>query len=117
MEGLGVTGGGSTAWNRPRVMCSAPIPGRGTCANWRISSSAFSFWRTTSGSWCGICLTGTRQLFYARLPDVKNTAGSVAFPLDEVMPASAAYRWGLNHTVAVDDPLELFLLHMTEAGE
>jgi hypothetical protein len=64
-----------------------------------------------------VCMTGTRQLFYARLPEAKGTAGSVAFPLDEVMPASAAYRWSLNHTVAVDDPLELFPLHMTEAGE
>ena len=62
-------------------------------------------------------MTGTRQLFYARLPEVKGTAGSVAFPLDEVMPASAAYRWSLNHTVAVNDPLELFPLHLTEAGE
>jgi hypothetical protein len=64
-----------------------------------------------------VCMTGIRQLFYARLPDVKGTAGSVAFPLDEVMPASVAYRWSLNHTVGVDDPLELFPLHMKEAGE
>ncbi len=63
-----------------------------------------------------VCMTGTRQLFYARLPDVKGTAGSVAFVLDEVMPASAAYRWSIHHTVAVDQPLELFPLHMTEAG-
>jgi hypothetical protein len=63
-----------------------------------------------------VCMTGTRQLFYARLPDVKGTAGSVAFVLDEVMPASAAYRWSVHHTVAVDQPLELFPLHMTEAG-
>jgi hypothetical protein len=63
-----------------------------------------------------VCMIGTRQLFYARLPDVKGTAGSVAFVLDEVMPASAAYRWSINHTVAVDDPLELFPTHMTVAG-
>jgi hypothetical protein len=63
-----------------------------------------------------VCMTGTRQLFYARLPDVKGTAGSVAFVLDEVMPASAAYRWSVNHTVAVEDPMELFAVHMTEAG-
>jgi hypothetical protein len=41
----------------------------------------------------------------------------VAFVLDEVMPASAAYRWSLNHTVAVDDPLELFPRHVVEIGE
>jgi hypothetical protein len=63
-----------------------------------------------------VCMIGTRQLFYARLPEVKGTAGSVAFVLDEVVPASAAYRWSLNHTVAVDDPMELFPIHMTEAG-
>jgi hypothetical protein len=63
-----------------------------------------------------VCMTGTRQLFYARLPDVKGTAGSVAFVLDEVMPASAAYRWSVNHTVAVAQPMELFPLHMTEVG-
>ena len=28
----------------------------------------------------------------------------------------AAYRWSVNHTVGVDEPLELFPLHMTEAG-
>ncbi len=63
-----------------------------------------------------LCITGTRQMFYARLPDVKGTAGSVAFALDEVLPASAAYRWSVNHTVAVDDPMELFPVHMSEAG-
>ncbi len=57
-----------------------------------------------------VALTGTRQMFYARLPDVKGTAGGVAFPLDEVVRVSPAYRWTLNHTVRVDDPLELFTL-------
>ena len=46
-----------------------------------------------------LTLTGVRQMFYARLPDVKGTAGSVSFPLDEVLRASAAYRWTLNHTM------------------
>src|SRR5690606_34162895 len=55
-----------------------------------------------------VALTGTRQLFYARLPEVKGTAGGVSFIFDEVMQASAAYEWTLNHTMAVDDPLELF---------
>jgi len=61
-----------------------------------------------------VAITGTRQMFYARLPDVKGTAGGVAFPLDEVVPASAAYRWTLNHTMQVGDPLELFPLHLDE---
>jgi len=63
-----------------------------------------------------VAMTGLRQMFYARLPDVKGTAGSVAFPLDEVLHASPAYRWTLNHTVAVHDPMELFRTHMTDAG-
>jgi hypothetical protein len=63
-----------------------------------------------------MCLTGTRQMFYARLPAVKGTAGGVAFLLDEVMPASPAYRWTVNHTVRLDDPLELFPTFITEAG-
>ena len=63
-----------------------------------------------------LCITGTRQMFYARLPDVKGTAGGVAFPLDEVMPASPAYRWTVNHTMKVADPMELFPTHLTEAG-
>lgn len=63
-----------------------------------------------------VAMIGLRQMFYARLPDVKGTAGSVSFPLDEVLHASSAYRWTLNHTVAVDDPMELFPTHMVEAG-
>jgi Acyclic terpene utilisation family protein AtuA len=63
-----------------------------------------------------VCMIGTRQMFYARLPDVKGTAGSVAFVLDEVLPASPAYRWSVNHTVAVADPMELFPIRMREAG-
>jgi hypothetical protein len=63
-----------------------------------------------------VCMTGTRQMFYARLPDVKGSAGSVAFALDEVLRASPAYRWTVNHTLRCDDPLELFPTHMTTAG-
>ena len=63
-----------------------------------------------------VCMIGTRQMFYARLPDVKGSAGSVAFALDEVLRASPAYRWTLNHTLRCDDPLELFPTHMTTAG-
>jgi hypothetical protein len=63
-----------------------------------------------------LTMIGLRQMFYARLPDVKGTAGSVAFPLDEVLHASPAYRWTLNHTLAVDDPLALFPTGMIEVG-
>ncbi len=61
-----------------------------------------------------LTLTGLRQMFYARLPDVKGTAGSVAFALDEVLHASPAYRWTLNHTIEVSDPMELFQTHVIE---
>ena len=63
-----------------------------------------------------ICLTAFRQMFYARLPNVKGTAGGVAFILDEIMQASPAYRWTLNHTMKISDPMELFPVHMIEAG-
>ena len=63
-----------------------------------------------------VCLIGTRQMFYARLPEVKGSAGSVAFALDEVLRASPAYRWTVNHTLRCDHPLELFPTHMTSAG-
>ena len=63
-----------------------------------------------------LTMIGTRQMFYARLPEVKGSAGAVAFALDEVLRASPAYRWTLNHTLACNDPLELFPCHMTEAG-
>ena len=62
-----------------------------------------------------VCMIATRQMFYARLPQVKGTAGGVAFLLDEVMPASPAYRWTLNHTMRLDDPLELFPTFIAEA--
>lgn len=63
-----------------------------------------------------LTLTATRQLFYARLPDVKGTAGGVSFPFDEVMQASPACRWTINHTMAVGDGLELFPTHIETVG-
>jgi len=63
-----------------------------------------------------LCLIGTRQLFYARLPDVKGSAGGVAFVIDEVMKATPAFRWTINHTLAVDSPLELFPVHEQNVG-
>ena len=63
-----------------------------------------------------VCMIATRQMFYARLPEVKGTAGGVAFLLDEVMPASPAYLWTVNHTMRLDDPLEVFPTFIVEAG-
>lgn len=66
-----------------------------------------------------VTLFATRQLFYARLPEVKGTAGTAAFLTDEVLPATASYRWTINHTIPVADPMSLFELHMidVEAGK
>jgi hypothetical protein len=64
-----------------------------------------------------LTMIGTRQMFYARLPEVKGSAGSVAFALDEVLRATPAYRWTLNHTMRCDDPLELFATHVVTVGE
>jgi hypothetical protein len=63
-----------------------------------------------------VTMIGTRQIFYARLPEVKGTAGTAAFILDGVLPASPAYEWTINHVVSVDDPMELFDLHLIEIG-
>lgn len=61
-----------------------------------------------------ITLIGTRQIFYARLPEVKGTAGTAAFIMDEVVAISGGYNWTLNHVVPVDDPMELFKVQMIE---
>jgi len=63
-----------------------------------------------------VCMIGSRQMFYARLPDVKGSAGSVAFALDEVLRASPGCRWTINHTLRCDDPLELFPTHLEKVG-
>lgn len=63
-----------------------------------------------------VTLYATRQLFYARLPEVKGTAGTAAFLTDEVLPATTSYRWTMNHIVPVDDPMSLFDLHLIDVG-
>jgi hypothetical protein len=55
-----------------------------------------------------ICHIAAKNLFYARLPDVKGTAGGAAIMSDEVLHARAAYEWTLNHAIEVDDPTALF---------
>ena len=49
-----------------------------------------------------------KNLFYARLPDVKGTAGTAAIMSDEVLHARAAYEWTLNHVIEVPDPRKRF---------
>ena len=64
-----------------------------------------------------VCMTGTRQMFYARLPGVLGSAGGVAFVLDEVLPASPACKWTINHTMSAEDPLELFPVQVVEVAQ
>jgi len=61
-----------------------------------------------------VTVYATRQLFYARLPEVKGTAGTAAFVTDEVLPATTSYRWTMNHIVPVEDPMSLFDLHVVD---
>lgn len=56
-----------------------------------------------------------RMMFLARIPGVKGTAGAAA-TTKKPMRYLPGYIWTLNHTVPVHDPMELFSVHMTEAG-
>lgn len=63
-----------------------------------------------------VAMIASRQLFYARLPELKGTAGAAAFLVDEVLLARPACRWTINHVMPLSDPLELFPIYLTEAG-
>jgi acyclic terpene utilization AtuA family protein len=63
-----------------------------------------------------ICALGTRNLFYARLPEVKGTAGTAALMMDEVLRGKPGYEWTVNHVVPVTDPLELFTIKLEAVG-
>jgi hypothetical protein len=60
-----------------------------------------------------VALIGSRQIFYARLPEVKGTAGTAAFVVDGVLPAPPAYMWTMNHVLPVDDPMEFIRFNET----
>ncbi|WP_019015251.1 acyclic terpene utilization AtuA family protein [Elioraea tepidiphila] len=55
-----------------------------------------------------ICALAARNLFYARLAEVKGTAGAAALMADEVLVGKPGYEWTLNHIIPVKDPSELF---------
>ena len=63
-----------------------------------------------------ICALGTRNLFYARLPEVKGTAGTAALMMDEVLRGKPGYEWTLNHVMPLDDPLELTTIAVEVVG-
>ena len=62
-----------------------------------------------------LTMIGTRQMFYARLPEVKGSAGSVAFALDEVLRAGPL-AWTLNHTLRCDDRWNCSTTHDRRSG-
>jgi len=64
-----------------------------------------------------VTYTGRMELFYARLPEVKGTAGSAAFMMHEVIYSGTAYEWTMNHTIPVNDPMELFNVKLTDSDK
>lgn len=64
-----------------------------------------------------LTLFASRQIFYAKLPNVKGTAGTAAFLVDDVLPAGKTYKWTMNHRVPVDHPLELFDVYIETVKE
>ena len=63
-----------------------------------------------------ICALGTRNLFYARLPEVKGTAGTAALMMDEVLRGKPGYEWTVNHVLPLADPLELCTIKTEVVG-
>lgn len=61
-----------------------------------------------------VCTLAARNLFYARIPGVRGTAGSSAIMSDEVLVAEPAYEWTMNHLLVVDEMVELVRLQMHE---
>jgi hypothetical protein len=55
-----------------------------------------------------IAALAARNLFYARLPQVKGTAGTAALMSDEILIGEPGYVWTLNHVLPVADATELF---------
>jgi hypothetical protein len=55
-----------------------------------------------------ICALAARNLFFARLPEMRGTAGAAALMADEILTGKPAYEWTLNHVISVEHPCELF---------
>jgi len=64
-----------------------------------------------------ICALAARNLFYARLPEVKGTAGTAALMSDEILIGEPGYEWTLNHVIEVKTAMELFRIrHLVVEG-
>lgn len=57
----------------------------------------------------------TRMFFLARIPGSKGSSG-LAATTKETMRSSPGYVWNVNHTMRVADPMELFPIHLGQAG-
>jgi hypothetical protein len=57
----------------------------------------------------------TRMFFLARIPGSKGSSG-LAATTKETMRSSPGYVWNVNHTMRVTDPMELFPIHLGQAG-
>ncbi|MEK5081089.1 acyclic terpene utilization AtuA family protein [Solibacillus sp. FSL W7-1436] len=61
-----------------------------------------------------LTLFATRQVFYCKLPEVKGTAGTAAYLIDDVLYAGQSYKWTLNHVIPVENALDLFDVRVEE---
>lgn len=58
------------------------------------------------------------SFFYVRIPGIKSTAGTAAFLADETLATGTAYEWSVNHTLLIDDPLDLHdTTYLTMGGD
>jgi hypothetical protein len=57
----------------------------------------------------------TRMFFLARIPGSKGSSG-LAATTKETMRSSPGFVWNVNHTMRIADPMELFPVHVAEAG-
>jgi hypothetical protein len=63
-----------------------------------------------------IAALAQRNVFFARFPGARGTAGTAAMPFDEVLPARTGYTWTINHLLPVEDPLEIFPIRVFTVG-
>jgi hypothetical protein len=61
-------------------------------------------------------LLAKRVLFSARYPGQKQTGGSIASTIDEFVECGPAYRWTVNHVVAVEDVAAPFRTEIRALG-
>jgi len=56
-----------------------------------------------------------RMFFLARIPGSKGSSG-LAATTKETMRSSPGFVWNVNHTMRIADPMELFPVHVDDAG-